>query len=327
MALPTNLSVLLLVWVLCSITLLSAQPQSIDLGSARELDGLLQEYAFQAFTRPRTVRTGVVYDGEVPSNLTGVLVSGLRLRSGSLWTRGFSAYREFEIPMGVTEQPYVERLVLVYQNLGNWSMRYYPLEGYTYLAPVLGLLAYDASNLMAVNLPELDIRASGDPISIRFPRFTVPDGSVPRCVLIGLNGSVVFSNVMSDNVCTTFQQGHFAIVIESIAPSPSPVSPVPLAPPPPLRSGPTSSGGNHGGVHGSRVWIIVGSVLGGFVLLVLLGLFAMWVRKYKSKKEMQQMEKAADVGEALHMKNVGNTRAPSATGTRTQPALETEYVP
>ncbi|KAE8718578.1 putative protein binding protein [Hibiscus syriacus] len=236
--------------------------------AARALDTLLQDYAYRAFVRPKT---GVLYDGVVPSNLTGVQIAAMRLRSGSMRTRGVEMYKEFQIPIGVVEQPYVERLVLVYQNLGNWSLRYYPLQNQTYLAPVLGLLAYDASDLSAKNLPELDLRAFGDPIKIRFSNVeSVPKGSVRKCVWFDLHGLVEFSNLTAPNECSTIHQGHFSIVTESI----SPPSPAP----------------------GRR-------------------------------KKMQEMEKAADAGEALHMTTVGDTKAPSATVTRTQPTLETEYVP
>lgn len=283
-------------------------------GSAPALDALLQDYAYRAFVRPRT---GIPYEGVVPSNLTGIKIAAMRLRSGSLRTKGVIMYKEFHIPRGVIERPYVERLVLVYQNLGNWSNTYYPLPTYTYLAPVLGLLAYDASDLSAKNLPELDIRASGEPISIVFQDvMPAPDGSVPKCVWFDLRGLVNFSNVVSGNTCLTVQQGHFSIVVESIAPSMPPVSHVP--PPPPPSKGKKSN---------SKVWIIVGSVVGGLALLVLLSLLVLWLQKYKHRKKMQQMEKAADVGEALRMTPVGNTKAPAAMVTRTQPVLENEYVP
>ncbi|KAL3839920.1 hypothetical protein ACJIZ3_024511 [Penstemon smallii] len=313
-----NFHVVLSIWLFIFLTSITAQSQTTS--DARALDALLQDYAFRAFVRPRT---GVVYDGVVPSNLTGTRISGVRLRSGSLRTRGVT-FNEYEIPTGVVEQPYVERLVLVYQNLGNWSMTYYPLQGYSYLAPVLGLLAYDATDLSAQNLPELDIRASDQPISIRFSNLrSIPDGLVPQCVLFDLNGSVNFSNVVSGNICTTFRQGHFAIVVESIAPVPSPVGPPRPGGAP--SEGPVPSGARHN--NRSRVWIIVGSVLGGLALLVLLGLLVLWVRKYRHRKKMEKMERAAEFGEALHMTSVGNTKAPAAMGTRTQPTLETEYVP
>ena len=83
---------------------------------ARALDAMLQDYAYRAFVRPHT---GIVYNGTVPADLAGVAVSGLRLRSGSLRRKGFSDYFEFSIPPGVIVQPYVERVVLVYHNLGE----------------------------------------------------------------------------------------------------------------------------------------------------------------------------------------------------------------
>ncbi|GFY83886.1 transmembrane protein, putative [Actinidia rufa] len=299
----------------------SAELVDSSIRDHRALDALLQDYAFRAFVRPRT---GIVYDGVVPSNLTGISISAMRLRRGSLKTRGVKAYKEFEIPVGVVVQPYVKRLVLVYQNLGNWSTVYYPLANYVYLAPVLGLLAYNASDLSAKNLPELDIRASGQPISLKFSDVkSVPDGSVAKCVWFDLHGLVNFSNVVSGNVCSTFEQGHFSIVVESTAPSPAPVSPAPPGEVP--NEGPTTRGG--GKKKNTTVWIVVGSVVGGLALLVFLGVLAVWVQGYKHRKKMQQMEKAAEVGEALHMTSVGNTKAPSATVTRTQPTLESEYVP
>ncbi|XP_057477455.1 uncharacterized protein LOC130765126 [Actinidia eriantha] len=300
---------------------LSAELVDSSIRDPRALDALLQDYAFRAFVRPRT---GIVYDGVVPSNLTGIGISAIRLRRGSLKSRGVKPYKEFEIPVGVVVHPYVKRLVLVYQNLGNWSTVYYPLANYVYLAPVLGLLAYNASDLSAKNLPELDIRAYGQPISLKFSDVkSVPDGSVAKCVWFDLHGLVNFSNVVSGNVCSTFEQGHFSIVVESTAPSPAPVSPAPPGEVP--NKGPTTRGG--GKKKNTTVWIVVGSVVGGLALLVFLGVLAVWVQGYKHRKKMQQMEKAAEVGEALHMTSVGNTKAPAATVTRTQPTLESEYVP
>ncbi|KAM0012320.1 hypothetical protein Hdeb2414_s0006g00209681 [Helianthus debilis subsp. tardiflorus] len=105
---------------------------------ARALDATLQDYAYRAFVHPRS---GIPFDGVVPSYLTGIEISAMRLRSGSLYRRGVESFKKFVIPVVLREQPYVERLVLVYQNLGNWSTTYYSLPGYIYLAPILGLLA------------------------------------------------------------------------------------------------------------------------------------------------------------------------------------------
>ncbi|KAL2500336.1 hypothetical protein Fot_34184 [Forsythia ovata] len=283
---------LLSVWLFCLLQVARAQSPSSSTSDARAL----------GCTPPRLCLSGIC--------------------SSPDWV--FAQFKEFEIPKGVLEEPYVERLVLVYQNLGNWSKVYYPLPGYTYVAPILGLLAYDASDLMANNLPELEIRASGQPISIKFSNLkSLPDGLVLKCVSFDLNGLENFSNVLSENICTTFQQGHFSIVVESIAPSPANVSPTPASP-----------GGKHvpkingkGKKNNSKVWIVIGSVLGGAASLVLVVLLVSWLHEYRHRKRIQQMERAADFGEILHMTTVGSTKAPAATMTRTQPTIETEYVP
>ncbi|QCE12149.1 uncharacterized protein LOC114185537 [Vigna unguiculata] len=292
---------------------------------ARALDALLQQYAYRALVNPKT---GIIYNAtNLPSNLSGIEVAALRLRSGSLRRKGFQPYNEFEIPMGLIGRPYVERLVLVYQNLGSRSSRYYPLTDYTYLAPVLGLLAYDGSNLSASNLSEIDIDASDGPILVKFRTVkSVPHGAVAKCVWFDLQGSSNFSDVTADNTCSSFQQGHFSIVVKSPAPSPAP-APAPPTPASPPKKRPSPSAQGKGEKDNKKVWIIVGSVVGGLVLLVLLSLLVLWMRKYKQKKKMQQMERAAELGEPLQMASIGDTKAPAATVTRTQPTLEHEYAP
>ncbi|KAK4268373.1 hypothetical protein QN277_025040 [Acacia crassicarpa] len=317
MGLRRSLAMLVLVLLLYfdSLPYVKAQSSATN-GSSRALDTLLQDYAYRALVRPVT---GNVYDGTVPSNLTGIKIAALRLRSGSLRRRGVNKYKEFRIPKGLLATPYVIRLVLVYQNLGNWSSTYYQtqLPNYTFLAPVLGLLAYNGTDLSATNLQELNLTVSGNPISIKFEGASpVPDGAVARCVLFDLQGSFNFSNITEGNTCSASQQGHFSIVTESIGPSPSP-APSPVQAP----SEKAEKKSNR------KVWITVGSVLGGLAFLVLLSLLVLWVQKFKQKKKRQQMEREADVGEALHMAPVGDTKAPAASGTRTQPTLEHEYAP
>ncbi|ESW06583.1 hypothetical protein PHAVU_010G059500 [Phaseolus vulgaris] len=321
---------LLLLFLLLLLLLCSPLPRvKAQSSEARSLDAILQEYAYRALVKPKT---GTIYNAtsHLPSNFSGVKIAALRLRSGSLRRRGVvPSYNEFEIPIGIIEKPYVKRLVLVYQNLGNWSKRYYPLPNYTYLAPVLGLLAYNGSNLSATNLPTLNVSASADPIRVKFMDVRDPPlGAVARCVWFDLQGSSNFSNVTGGDTCSTSTQGHLSIVAEtSVLPPPPPSLPPPVSPapsppqPPPPPVVPKES------KSGKKVGAIVGSVLGGIVFLVLLCLLVLWALKYKRKKRIQQMERAADAGEALHVANVGDTKAPAATVTRTQPTLEHEYAP
>ncbi|KFK38262.1 hypothetical protein AALP_AA3G090700 [Arabis alpina] len=278
--------------------------------NATSLDSLLQDYSFRAFVRPRT---GILYEGTVPSNLTGIKIAAMRLRSGSLRKHGVSSFKEFKIPSGLIVKPYVIRLVLVYQNLANYSHLYYPLSGYDYVAPVLGLLAYDAKNLSAKNLPQLDFKVSNDPIKIDFSDLErIPQGSSAKCVRFDSQGEATFSeSIQPGNTCVTEVQGHFSVVVKSVASAPSPAPP--------------RSEKKKGSDSNTKTWIIVGSVVGGLILMCLLLFLVLRCRNYKKQEKMREMERAGETGEALRMTQVGETRAPTATTTRTQPMLETEY--
>ncbi|KAG6468713.1 hypothetical protein ZIOFF_073406 [Zingiber officinale] len=293
--------------------------QAPGASAASSLNTLLQDYAYRALVRPIT---GVTYNGTVPMNLTGMRIAAVRLRSGSLRRKGIS-YKEFQIPLGLIVQPYVERLVLVYHNLGNWSSFYYPLPGYTYLTPVLGLLAYDATNLSAINLPELSIVVSGLFISINFTSVTpVRSGAIARCVWFGVNGTSNLQELASSNTCSSiYGLGHFSIVVDSseIAPSEAPsLLPGPGPGPVPSPSGSKNSN--------SKAWRIVGGVVGGLVALVVLTLLVFCIHRARKKKKMVQLEQHADAGVPLQTARIGNTPIPVASGTRTQPLLENELV-
>ncbi|XP_071741144.1 uncharacterized protein [Rutidosis leptorrhynchoides] len=290
--------------------------------SSRFLDSILQDYAFRSFSGHRT-KTGIIYSGNVPSNLTGTSISALRLRSGSLRKRGYHKYKEFDIPVGILVNPYVERVILVYQNLGNWSNIYYPLPGYLYLSPVVGLLGYNAVNLTANRLPELDLRSSENPILIKFETLKVlPNGVVPKCVFFDLYGGVAFDLVLNGSVCSSVTQGHFGIVVEdrSRAPSPSPKrSRVPEYP---------IAGGRGGGGGGTKWkgWWVGGSVAGGVLLAAVLVAVVVWVRRINGRRRIGKMKDAAEGGVPLTLAAVGRAKVPVAMGTRTKPILENEYV-
>ncbi|XP_074580519.1 uncharacterized protein LOC141836941 [Curcuma longa] len=285
-----------------------AQSTGSSTGGARTLDALLQDYAYRALVHPHT---GTVYDATVPSNLTGIRIAALRLRSGSLRRRGFDTFKEFVIPPDIVVQPYAERLVLVYQNLGNWSSFYYPLRGYTYLTPVLGLLAYDAANLSATNLSELDFAASNLPVSINFTSvFPVPSGVTAKCVWFGLNGSPDFRALESGSICTASHHGHFSIVVNS--------NEIALPPAP--------SEGQGQSPNPVKPWKIIVAVVGGVIALVLLALLIYLMLKYNQNKKVAKMEQHADAAIPLHTASVGNTQVHVASGTRTQPVLENELV-
>ncbi|CAM0874450.1 unnamed protein product [Alopecurus aequalis] len=291
----------------------AAQPPT----SATALDAMLQDYAYRAFVRPRT---GIVYNATLPGDLAGAAVSAVRLRSGSLRRKGFSDYFEFSIPSGVIVQPYVERVVLVYHNLGDLSQKYYPLPGYTYLSPVLGLLFYDAANLSAVGLSELSIVASESPISVNFSnvREVLPGGPAPQCVWFDLDGVPQFRDLEANNVCTTYRRGHFSIVVNSSEVAPAPAPSGAIAPPIPTDGAHTKGS--------SDAWKIAVGVVGVVIALGILASLLVCFVRYRREKRMEAMERNAEVGETLRMAQVGRSQAPVALGTRTRPVIESEYV-
>ncbi|KAH9307520.1 hypothetical protein KI387_035431 [Taxus chinensis] len=304
-----------------------------ETNSRRSVDNILQDYAFRALRHPKT---GIVHNASVPTNLSGIIVSAVRFRSGSLRRRTYS-FNEFELPTGIVVSPYVERLVLVYQNFENLSSVYYNMPGYQLVAPILGLLAYDASNLNATNLQELNFLTTKNPIFIHFSNMSSTGGLTPSCIFFYMNGTVSISNVSSPNVCSSNFQGHFSLVIKSLAPAPAPV-PIssPLSPPPfgvvpPTTSVPTPSTPRSGLTpppgKTSKTWkVAVGSSVGGVVAVILAGIICVGFFKYKEQSQIEHMEFQAEQAEALQTSMVGGSRAPIAGGTRTQPMLENEYV-
>ncbi|KAK1320585.1 hypothetical protein QJS10_CPA03g00039 [Acorus calamus] len=190
-----------------TLTLIASQPIATptppSITAARSLDAVLQDYAYRAIVPP--IRTGVVHNASLPRNITGITLN------------------EFEIPIELTITPYVERLALVYQNLGNWSTFYYSLPGHTFLAPVLGLLAYDARDLTATNQPELGLVVEGKPIVVRFEGVVRSlGGENAKCVRFGLDGLLEFEELELKNACLTTRQGHFSIVVDSTGEAPAP---------------------------------------------------------------------------------------------------------
>ncbi|XP_071687631.1 uncharacterized protein [Rutidosis leptorrhynchoides] len=307
---------LLLIFLLIKSPFLKPQslPNNITF-SPRFLDSQLQDYAFRSFVTHRTI-TGKIYGGNVASTLTGITVSAVRLRSGALIRKGYFGYKEFNIPVGVFLTPYVTRVVLVYQNLGNWSKDYYPLPGYLFLTPVVGILAYNASYFPAKRLPELNLRSSENPIMIKFESFGVlANGVVPKCVSFDLFGEIEFDHVVNGSVCLTVKEGHFGVVVEESAPAPENGLEEPIA---------VGSGGGDVG-NGGEWW--VGGVVGGGVMAGTVVMVMVWVvRRWRLQRMEGKMECAAEGGAPLSVAAVGNVMVPVAMQTRTKPILENEYV-
>ncbi|KAF9617765.1 hypothetical protein IFM89_038527 [Coptis chinensis] len=270
--------------------------------SRDSLDVLLQEYAYKSLAQHRT---GILYNVTLPSNFSGIEVSALTLRSGSFWTKGANI-SEFRLPSRIIPQPFVKRMSVVYQNLGNWSSTYYNVPGYTMVTPVIGFMVYNATNVSAYSIMKLNLTLMGEPISVHFPQFILPQGSNStsiKCVRFGEGASLEFSDMALNNVCSTRDQGHFSVVVPEVEKQKAKRSKERL-----------------------WKWLVIGFALG-FAALVLIGLVGVIVYKFVKMKRNEEMERKADEGESFENVWIGMSRMPSATVTRTQPVLEHNEVP
>ncbi|XP_042505660.1 uncharacterized protein LOC122082263 [Macadamia integrifolia] len=282
---------------------LSSFAQNLQDDSARiSLDVLLQQYAYKALVRPHTA---ILYKASLPAKFSGMKTSVIRFRSGSLWARGANV-SAFRLPPRIISQPFVKRLAIVYQNLGNWSSNYYSVPGYSLVTPVIGFRVYDASNLSSKTISSLNLNVTRDPISVHFPQFQLPPGSnstTVRCVTFNLDGTVSLSKMTIPNVCFTHNQGHFSIVVEQ----------------------PKMNVSKARRLWKLWKWWVIG--LCGFVGLVLGFVVAMLVVRLKKAKKFLKMERKADQGESFKTIWIGPNKMPSAAVTRTHPVLENGYVP
>ncbi|KAG6749586.1 hypothetical protein D5086_025988 [Populus alba] len=260
------------------------------------LDVLIHQYAMKAQAKKRT---GTSLKVPLPANFSGMEVSVVRLRSGHFWERGAN-FTSFFIPPRITPFPFVKRLSIVYQNLGNWSTLYYRVPDYSLVAPVVGFMAYDASNVSALGNEALKFNVLGDPISIKFPNLmTKGDPKILKCVELGPDGLVHFRNITNENTCMTQGDGHFSVAVKN-----SEVD------------------------KNNRVWIwwVIG--FGAAILaFVLLGVIGFTTFKLVRSGRFREMEAESENAVALDTTSIGRSRIPSSSMVRTQPALEQDYVP
>lgn len=260
------------------------------------LNSVLYDYAFKNLSKSHT---GMLYNVSLPSNMSGIEVSVLRTRTRGLWLHGANV-TSFEIPPRILPWPFTRRVDIVYQNLGNWSSFYYNVPYYKFVAPVLGLLAYD-SNSSSTNHPDVALNTTEDhPIIVRFHNVSHKVDGV-RCVHFGTNGTVRFSNVTARSSCHARGLGHISVVV--------PYEPI-IA----LKKG-------------SKKWILALAIALGVLALVLLVVLGVVTYKLIKHKRIQRMERESERSEALDSTWIGTSRMPAASGIRTQPVLENNYVP
>ncbi|KAL7595292.1 hypothetical protein Lser_V15G30102 [Lactuca serriola] len=281
-----------LTWVLLVFlalpTKFAIQAQGIK--STRLLDLAIRYYTFKSY---KNFKTGMSYNVHLPSNLTGVNVSTVKYRCGSLKRYGASI-KEFHLGVGVDVHPYVERVLVVTQNLGiNWSNIYYDnyheLVGYQLVSPVLGLLAYNAVDDAKFNVQfEVKIQSPQvNGIKIDFSNYTMTKnntlhGRIQMCATFGDDGKVALEKEVAPNICGTRSQGHFGLVVQS---------PILL----PERK------------KIKRWKVVFGSSFGAGIGAFLLGLLlvAMFV-KVKKKARLEELERRAYEEEALQVSMAGH---------------------
>ncbi|KAK7259690.1 hypothetical protein RIF29_25303 [Crotalaria pallida] len=302
---------IVITFTLVSLSFLGSNSQSVK--PTHVLDLFIRDYTFKSLDK--NFRTGIPQSVNLPANLSGIKVDIVRFRCGSL--RRYGAHlKEFHLDVGVTVHPCIERVMLIRQNMGyNWSSIYYAnydLSGYQLFSPIVGILAYNADEDASSSNPfQLGIVASQKPIRIDFTNtttnFNKEKGIKPICASFEGNGKMTLANTnpSSPLVCIAKKHGHFGLVIESQTPSSPDEFRKPI----------------------SQWKVAVGSTIGAAIGASLIGLLlvAMLVR-VKKRSRMVELERRAYEEEALQVSMVGHVRAPTASGTRTTPAIEHEYL-
>lgn len=260
----------------------------------QSLDVILHEHAFKTLVHQHT---GSLYNASVPSSLAGMKLTLVRLRSRTLWEKGAN-FSGFSIPPRTIPVPYVKRIHIVYNDLGNLSSRYFNISGYNLLTSVIGFMVYDAPSHISTitSLTKLDLRPMGQPISIEFKNLTRSikgRTTTKSCAMFDENGKVSLSEMRFPNLCYTRNHGHFTIVL-------------------PLET-----------KKKRRIWgfLVIGFVIGVFGVALVLVVGRMVLGICNSKRACE-MEREAEEGEILESVMVGRSKMPIAMVTRTHPILE-----
>ncbi|PHT81492.1 hypothetical protein T459_14507 [Capsicum annuum] len=90
----------------------------------KSLEVILHEHAFKSLVHQHT---GSLYNASVPSSLAGMKLSLVRLRSRTLWEKGAN-FSGFSIPPRTIPVPYVKRINILYNDLGNLFSHYFNIS-------------------------------------------------------------------------------------------------------------------------------------------------------------------------------------------------------
>ncbi|KAF0901527.1 hypothetical protein E2562_003508 [Oryza meyeriana var. granulata] len=263
------------------------------------IEAAVRDRAFQLFRR-----TSEIVDVPVLAG-AGVEASATRVRSNALWADGVNATAAgFAVPPRVVPAPFARRVAIVFVRfLGNSSFSsslFAAPAGYKLAAPVVGLLAYDASGPNG----ELALRALGAPVRIEFRDLSPAKGfnaTTARCLTFAAGGgkAVATHAVEPGPSCVVSGTGHYGVAVHVETPPP---------PPPPVKE---------------RWWVWkVGVSAGGVAAASFLAISVAGAVRWSRRRRREEMERRAMSGEELGRMAVRGSRIPSAKMVRTRPEVE-----
>lgn len=259
------------------------------------LNNFLHDHAREVVKFPQL---GKFYDISLKSNYSGIKISYIQIRTPSIWTRGINV-RAVHIPPKTRILPFVRRLDIVYQDLGNLSSCYYNVPNYRFVTPVIGFATYNGEDNSPSNSsgPPPNICLEGNnTIMIQFPDISVKkkENSTMRCVAFGANGDIQFSNVTVPNKCLARGHGQFSIVVPKSKKS-------------------------------SKKGLAIGLGVGFGILTLLLVILLMC--RIARNKELEYMQNEPEKSENLDTAWVGSSKLPAAEWSRNFEIPENDYIP
>ncbi|CAI8607628.1 unnamed protein product [Vicia faba] len=278
-------------WLFISIIMfLSSLVQTLQTYDHDSLEDFFCKQVNKCIKNPKT---GIFYNTSLPSNYTGMKVRAVRMRTSSFYIRGLN-YSLLNVPPRVVPQPNRKRMVILYENFGNWSSHYFNVPtNYTMVAPVFGFVAYTSSKNAFIENEKMNLVTQGKPILIHFHHVRLHGkNDTPICVKFLENGRLKFNNMSKPYVCEAFGTGHYTLVIPSSLYNKSLFD----------------------------IWWVLGFVIG-FVGLVLLVLVLVTLVKASKKRKIKKLEKNSENGEAFDTFWIGETKMPLGSMVRTQPVL------
>lgn len=265
----------------------------------KSLENFLYDYTYRSLEI--MPQLGTLYNIDLPSNFTGMKISFIRLSIETFW-KGGANFTSFYIPppKAITE-PNVKIIAIVYENLGNWSSFYLKVPNYTFVAPIIGFMAYESPNYFKLGNRKLIFNLEEKPISIRFSELINGTNLTPKCIQFDDIGRYEIKNMTEANVCfASGQAQYFSLVVPSTGTS--------LLPKKKNRYW--------------KSWVI--GIFGGIFGLIFFGSVIMVIMK---KYKLRSMEKQSEKDLSFDTFWVGRSKMPSASMVRTQPSLEHEDVP